>query len=421
MVVLFKLFFIGFLTYWIYLNIKKLLAPKRLTKVKLLWNFIKFISVSIFVINYEILSPHHDVFSFFMLISGIIFFIVLILDLFNIELGKKVFSKRTTLLYSVIIILLMVGVIRYNNIIFDKYKTFAHGVIYPIQKSIAILITGREITMRKEKFISYDDLKVIQSDLKPGDILLKRNDWQLTNIPISGFWTHSGMYIGTLEELDKYFWDITKSYNKRFSDILKEKNYTVYNQLKKNSNLSIIEAIAPKVCLNPLDNMAKSDYFAALRPRVEKEEKMKAILKSFVYLDCPYDYDFDFNSDDAFICTELIKKSYGNNIHFTLRNKNGQEIITPNDIVGKYIKEYQEENRELDFVLFYDGKYETKEALRCSAEELKESFTRKKIYSLKKTIPDIYVLLSKTKNIIIQGYFKGTIPDITRIKLKPQR
>ncbi len=51
-------------------------------------------------------------------------------------------------------------------------------------------------------------LDIIKEELLPGDILLKRNNYQLTNMGLPGFWTHSGIYIGSLEELDKYFMDM---------------------------------------------------------------------------------------------------------------------------------------------------------------------------------------------------------------------
>ena len=45
----------------------------------------------------------------------------------------------------------------------------------------------------------------LTKQLKPGDILLTRGNWNATNLSIPGFWKHMAMYIGTGEYvLDHY-------------------------------------------------------------------------------------------------------------------------------------------------------------------------------------------------------------------------
>ena len=67
--------------------------------------------------------------------------------------------------------------------------------------------------------------------------MLKRNDWQATNLGISGFLTHTGLFIGNLQKIDKYFSDVAELKGKRFSDRLKELNLEAYNRLLIGSEL----------------------------------------------------------------------------------------------------------------------------------------------------------------------------------------
>ena len=55
----------------------------------------------------------------------------------------------------------------------------------------------------------------------------------------------------------------------------------VYAIKNKSNSQYIIEVIAPGVVINSLDAIAKVDYFSALRPKLSKEDKLKALFASF--------------------------------------------------------------------------------------------------------------------------------------------
>jgi len=56
----------------------------------------------------------------------------------------------------------------------------------------------------------------------PGDVLLERRNWFMSNIGIPGFWPHVAFFIGTFEDIDRTFSGIDMLGGKVPSDYLKE-------------------------------------------------------------------------------------------------------------------------------------------------------------------------------------------------------
>ncbi|MCJ7689848.1 MAG: hypothetical protein MUO60_11090, partial [Clostridiaceae bacterium] len=264
----------------------------------------------------------------------------------------------------------------FNNIL-DFFGTNVFDFWFPIQKWIAKLITGVDYSSREEKYVSNEDINTIKQELTPGDILLKRNNHQVTNLGIPGFWTHSGIYIGCLKELDMYFENVPLGNYLCVSEYVKANYSKVYDSLCNKDNMEyIIEVIAQGVVINPLNAIAKVDYFSALRPKLSKKDKLEALFIAFDSLGKAYDYNFDIMTDNALFCSELIYKSYlcSNNkkgLKFNLEPKAGRLLLSPNSIIKKFDEEFDCENSEFDFVVFYDGSEKEKKAISKNAMDLK--------------------------------------------------
>lgn len=334
--------------------------------------------------------PYGKIIFYFILILITSFLVVLSIRQVEMGKSKKNEEKIRTFQYNKkfmkYFLYLLASITNFNEL--KKRKRFMkiatkeifYIVVFPAQKYIAVSLTDLELTPRKEKFITNEQLIEIRNKIEPGDILLKRNDWQATNFGIPGFWTHTGIYVGTLELMDKYFKEVKSLKGKRFSQVLKKCNYKVYQELSNNEKLTVVESIAEGVSLRELSHIAKVDYFAALRPNVSKEVKMEAILNAMGFVGKPYDYHFNSKSREAFICTEVVRKSYSDNLNFIYSNRFGKRIIFPNNIAWKYSKEKKKSNRELEFVLFYDLNVKTKKAFENTETEFSKSYKRSIAY-----------------------------------------
>lgn len=229
----------------------------------------------------------------------------------------------------------------------------------PLQKAICDAFSEVDLSFRNQKYLGNKELEKLIGVLEPGDILIKRNDFQVSNLGIAGFWTHSAIYLGTLTQLDRYFEGIPMLNGQLPSEYILENYGEVYRHFSQKGPV-IIEAIGKGVVVNPLEHIARVDYFAGLRPNLAKEELFRSILTSFSFYNLPYDFLFDFSSEDAVVCSELIYKSFSETpdkkgliLHGNTRE--GAFFFYPNDIASQYCQQSTLSDAALKLVVFYDG------------------------------------------------------------------
>jgi len=244
----------------------------------------------------------------------------------------------------------------------------------PIQKAICNSISNVDLSGRKQKYISNHELTLIKKQLKPGDILLKRNEDQLINIGIPGIWTHAAIYIGGEKEINEYFKNIEMLGSIKPFDYIKYHYPTIAAKLK-NSKHTIIEAIGEGVVINPLQHCAAVDCFVALRSKLELQALFQSLLLAFDNFSKPYDFLFDFESDDALVCSELVYKVFKptadkQGIVFNMGNLSGKPFLSPNDIAKQFCEERNTSTPSFKLVLFYYGDSKVKKALLNDDNEL---------------------------------------------------
>jgi len=193
--------------------------------------------------------------------------------------------------------------------------------------------------------------------------------------------------LGSLEEASDYFDGLDFLGGESFSGYVEENFPEVYRDYVNSSvegyEQRVIEGIAPGVVLQPIEVTADVDYMAALRPRLSRGDKLKAVLVAFSHYGKPYDYDFDFATSDALVCSELVYKSYladegKGGLDFETSINMGREVLAPVDIVKGFDITYNTPEQQLDFVVFYDGVEEEDVAVRRGVEIFRTSWMRPK-------------------------------------------
>ncbi len=245
----------------------------------------------------------------------------------------------------------------------DYYQQTTYSLWFPFQEQIANTM-GDIHTKERPPLVSVDDLRQLKAKMEPGDIVLERRNWNLGNVGMPGFWSHAALFTGTLAQMDEYFaGQRNLTGGKPFSQYLADKFPAVraaYDAREGGERPSVIEAVRKGVIIPPIEVSAHGDYVAALRPRLDRAAKLMAILAAYPHFGKPYDFDFDFATDNAVVCTELVFKAYEPRagkpgIRFPLENITGRTILPPHGIAHMFDRELGTSGQQLDFISFYDG------------------------------------------------------------------
>ncbi len=265
---------------------------------------------------------------------------------------------------------------------------------FPVQKGVSNFMGKVRVRRGDEFLITEKQITTILPELEPGDILLQRREWCLTNIGLPGFWTHAALYIGTPEERKKYFDDPEvvqwlKSKKQKGNDLegllsaTYPETYTKSLEAQKYGHvIRVIEAKGEGIIFTTLEDSGSSDSLVALRPKLSKQEKALAIYRAFHYHGRPYDFNFDFLTDAALVCSEIVYKAYlptdeNKGLQLPLSEVMGRKILSPNNIARLFDEEY-ESKPQLDLVLFLDGNEKINKAARAELDLFRKSWTRPK-------------------------------------------
>jgi hypothetical protein len=200
---------------------------------------------------------------------------------------------------------------------------------------------------RKGKLYKDEEaIRNIQSQLKPLDILLEKTPFRLTDKLIPGHFGHVAIWTGTKAELiDIGIWDHQQV--QPYQDKIGSSDAD-----SKDEN-QIIEALRNGVQLSTLDHFMNIDDFAILRPIFEEneEERIKeALLMAFRQLGKKYDFNFDVNTTDKIVCSELAYVSFPT-MDWPTEKTLGRHSISPDNVA-----KLAWNNLPLELVLFYhDG------------------------------------------------------------------
>ena len=196
------------------------------------------------------------------------------------------------------------------------------------------------VETRKGKLFQRGDVKAeLARCLRAGDILLEKTPFRLTDALIPGFWGHAALWIGTEAEL-------------RELGIWTHPLVTPHQQAIRNG-AGVVEALRSGVAMNPLSRFLNIDDLAILRGRQMTDSARAAvILNAMRQLGKDYDFNFDVETSDRIVCSELIYVTY-TGIEWPTTRTLGRATISPDQIAAKALP-----GGPLELVLIYrDGEH----------------------------------------------------------------
>ena len=146
----------------------------------------------------------------------------------------------------------------------------------------------------------YDDPLVLQNvvrDLRAGDILLEKTPFRLTDRLIPGHWGHAAIWVGTEQELKQLgLW----------GHPVVQKHHDAIR-----SGASVVEALRDGVQMNTLEHFLNIDDLAVLRmASLSSEELAQSIIRALRQVGKAYDFNFDVETTDKIVCSELVYLAY---------------------------------------------------------------------------------------------------------------
>ena len=272
------------------------------------------------------------------------------------------------------------------------FKRAVRRVWFPTQKSIAEW-TGDTRVRRIGWYLINEQLQEqMDPHLEPGDIMLSRKNWYLSNVALPGFWPHALLYIGAPKKLAAYFEDaevtawvktLPGARSGSFAAYLQQRwpsRWRTYQLGQHGKPNRVIEAISEGVVFNTLGHAA-GDYLVAMRPRLSRLHKAKALLEAFRHLGKPYDFDFDAATDHELVCTELVWRAYRpavgkQGLTIPLTTVAGRQTLPANLIARLFSEQHGTPAAQLDFVYFIDAREKQRKAFVADKAAFLESWKR---------------------------------------------
>ena len=191
----------------------------------------------------------------------------------------------------------------------------------------------------------------IEEAMEPGDILLEKTPFRLTDRFIPGHWGHVAIWVGSKEQLEEIgVWDKLPTLYEKSKVRFDYQGPSFQSQIL--AGQKIIEALRPGVQINSLEHFLNVDDMAVLRDKkVNKKALQRYVIRAFEQVGKEYDFNFDVETDRKIVCSELAFVAY-DDYQWPIAKTAGRYTISP-DHVG------QKANGEGPFepvMLYHDGK-----------------------------------------------------------------
>ncbi|MBQ1782672.1 MAG: Poxvirus G6 [Gammaproteobacteria bacterium] len=191
------------------------------------------------------------------------------------------------------------------------------------------------VETRRGKLFGDETVAATVSDiLQPGDILLEKTPFRLTDALIPGYFGHAAIWIGNEQDLRQLgLWEHP----------LVQPHHAAIR-----TGHGVVEALRAGVELNPLSQFLNIDDLAVIRgQQMDDAQRAKVVLQALRQLGKSYDFNFDIATTDRIVCSELVYVAY-TDTHWPTDRALGRFTISPDQIARKLF-----EDNELQLVLLY--------------------------------------------------------------------
>ncbi len=181
--------------------------------------------------------------------------------------------------------------------------------------------------------IEFEELRPLLKNISPGSIFLTRTRNYAISEFIPGMWKHTGIFLGTKEQLADKF-------GKR-SNL-----YRTLDTLMTDNEIYILDSEANGVGVHHFKNMSNMNEdsyltnFVIVSMNTSPELSESFIMNALNYLGREYDYDWLTEDDSSIYCSELLYHSL-KSIGMEIKKRSttlSRVVITPDDLFNYLIE-----------------------------------------------------------------------------------
>lgn len=175
------------------------------------------------------------------------------------------------------------------------------------------------VQVRDGKLFGDDDARAhLRHVLRPGDILIEKTPFRLTDKIIPGYWGHAAIWLGTEPEIRALgIWE--HPVVQRHQPAIREEQL-------------VVEALRDGVQTSPLAHFLNVDDVAVLRRRgITDAQRAERVVLALRQVGKDYDFNFDVERTDQIVCSELVYIVY-NDVDWQTDEKLGRYTISPDQI-----------------------------------------------------------------------------------------
>jgi len=229
--------------------------------------------------------------------------------------------------------------------------------MYGLQKLAGTLVSNRYTRYGHRPALPSAIAQEFQELLHPGDVLVVRKEYALTNYFLPGYWPHAALFLGNTTALRQLKGVDQENLNPHWARL---------EEITPGGDV-VMESMRDGVRLRPLSSPFGSDSLVVMRPQLAASDVSEALTRCLSHQGKPYDFDFDFSRSDRLVCTEVVYRAFDGvgAMDLPLVHRVGRPSLSGDDLINMAVA-----GQSFDAVAVYAPTFSDRIATGAEAQRL---------------------------------------------------
>ena len=204
-------------------------------------------------------------------------------------------------------------------------RDLCFSAMYRMQKLAGDLMAGIYVKPNHKPQMPDKIQNELKALLSPGDVLLTRKEYAVSNYLLPGYWPHAALYLGDTETLQESGLESLPHVQKRWEKLM---------ECDADDTSRVLESMKDGVHIRTLQSPYQCDSLLVLRPQISANEITEAIGRGLHHEGKDFDFNFDFSRADRLVCTAVVFRSYDGvgTMELPLKMRTGRLTLAAEDL-----------------------------------------------------------------------------------------